>query len=160
VPDTLAGFFSIRGIDSTGNLSLPSRPHYQGPSATMVLNSKAPYYVTLGDNNAFIKMDFKLPNAGNYLIRFIYANGSGPINTGNSCGLAKLTMNDWWLEQMISFPHTAEWNSWQTTAWAKAQFIAGDNSITLDQESLPVNNMNGALNLFRIKNIEIVPISE
>ncbi len=159
LPDTLTGFFSLRAMDSTGTASLPTRPHYQGPSATMVLNAQSPYYVKLGDANAYIKMNFTLPNAGDYLIRFVYANGSGPISTGNSCGLAKLSINDWWLEQMLSFPHTGNWDSWQTTAWAKAQFKAGENTILLDLESLPVKNMSNSINLFNVSSIEIIPVS-
>ncbi|NQV15407.1 hypothetical protein HQ531_08115 [bacterium] len=160
IPDTLAGFFSLRSLDSTGALSLPSQVHYLGPSASLVLNSQRPYYIELGQENAFVKMSFALPEDGNYLIRFIYSNGSGPINTGSSCGLAKLKINDWWLEQMVSFPHTATWENWQYSSWAKAEFQAGQNTITLDQESLPVSNMDGTQNLFRVQSAEIVPISE
>ena len=158
IPDTLNGFFSIRAVDSTGLMSLPSKPHYLGPSATLMLSPIEPYYIELGKENAFIDMDFEVPSAGNYLLRFIYTNGSGPVNTGNTCGLAKLLINDWWLEQMISFPHTAGWESLSTTSWAKAQFKQGKNSIILNQETLPVTNMNGEQNQFRVFSVEIIPL--
>ncbi|MCF7827325.1 MAG: hypothetical protein K9N29_11830 [Candidatus Marinimicrobia bacterium] len=158
ISDSLNGFFSLRSIDSTGQSSVPSKPHYLGPSATLMLSAKEPYYIELGEENAFIDMSFSVPSAGNYLIRFIYSNGSGPINTGNTCGLAKLVINDWWLEQMISFPHTGSWDALSTTSWAKAQLKKGSNTIMLNQETLPVTNMNGDKNLFRVVSVEIIPI--
>ncbi len=158
IPDTLNGFFSMRSMDSTGQLSLPTKPHYLGPSATLMLSSREPYYIELGTSNAFIDMDFEVPSEGNYLLRFIYSNGAGPINTGNTCGLAKLVINNWWLEQMISFPHTAGWEKLSTTSWAKAYFKQGNNSLMLNQETLPVTNMNGEQNQFRVFSVEIIPL--
>jgi len=157
LPDSLNGFFYLRAIDSTGALSLPSQPYYRGPFAALVLQQQEPYYIEIGKETAFIKLSFSLPKAGNYLLRFIYSNGSGPINTGSSCGLAKLSINDWWLEQMVSFPHTASWDNWQPSSWIQAEFQAGKNSLVLDQELLPVRNMDGKVNLFRVKTIEIIP---
>ncbi len=158
LPDSISGFFTLRSVDSTGTFSLPSQPQYLGPSAALILNGAAPYYIELGRDIRFIEMSFNLPTAGSYLIRFVYSN-SGPITTGNTCGLAKLSINDWWLEQMVSFPHTDSWDKWNATAWTRAQFKAGENNIILDQENLPVTNMGGS-NVFRIENLEIVPIIE
>ncbi len=158
ISDSLNGFFSLRSVDSTGQMSVPSKPHYLGPSAKLMLSSKEPYYLELGRDNAYIDMNFSVPSDGNYLVRFIYSNGSGPINTGNTCGLAKLVINDWWLEQMISFPHTGSWEKLSTTSWAKAQFKRGSNNLMLNQEALPVTNMNGSQNIFRVLSLEIIPI--
>ncbi|MBT3252776.1 MAG: hypothetical protein HN995_00935 [Candidatus Marinimicrobia bacterium] len=158
ISDSLNGFFTTRSIDSTGQMSLPTKPHYLGPSATLMLSAKEPYYIEIGEENAFIDMDFEVPSEGNYLIRFVYSNGSGPINTGNTCGLAKLVINNWWLEQMISFPHTAGWDRLSTTSWAKAHFKQGKNSLMLNQETLPVTNMNVEQNLFRVFSVEIIPL--
>ena len=158
ISDTLVGFFAVRSVDSTGQVSLPTKPHYLGPSATLMLSSDAPYFIELGLANAFIDMNIEVSAEGNYLLRFIYSNGSGPINTGNTCGLAKLVINDWWLEQMISFPHTADWNKLATTAWAKAYFKKGKNSLMLNQETLPVTNMNRDVNQFRVFSVEIIPL--
>ena len=158
IADSLVGFFSLHSVDSFGSLSLPSQPHYLGPSAMLVLSAKPPYYIEMGKEIAFIKLTFAAPAAGNYIIRFIYSNGSGPINTGNTCGLANLKINDWWLEQMLSFPHTGSWDNWSGTFWAKALLMKGSNTLTLSLEDLPFGNMNGANNLFRVQNIEIVPL--
>ncbi|MBT3230133.1 MAG: hypothetical protein HN355_13700 [Candidatus Marinimicrobia bacterium] len=158
ISDSLNGFFSLRSIDSSGQMSVPSKPHYLGPSASLMLSSKEPFYIELGKENAYIDMNFSVPSEGNYLIRFIYSNGSGPINTGNTCGLAKLVINDWWLEQMISFPHTASWENLSATGWAKAQFKQGKNTLMLNQETLPVTNMNEKQNIFRVLSVEIVPL--
>lgn len=158
VADSLSGFLSLRTLDSSGATSLPTQPHYQGLAAALALNSKDPYYIELGNKNSLIEVSFSLPTTGNYLLRFVYSNGSGPINTGNTCGLAKLKINDWWLEKMISFPHTESWEQWSTTAWTTAQFEAGLNTLELDQESLPLTNMNGTLNQFRVQGVEIIPM--
>jgi hypothetical protein len=158
IPDSLNGFFTLRSLDSTGLQSLPTKPHYLGPSATLMLSTQKPYYIELGTSNAFIEMDFDVPSQGNYLLRFIYSNGLGPINTGNTCGLAKLVINDWWLEQMVSFPHTAGWDKLSTTSWSKAFFMEGKNTLTLNQETLPVTNMNGENNRFHVFSVEIIPL--
>ncbi|MEA3287137.1 MAG: hypothetical protein U9Q77_07155 [Candidatus Marinimicrobia bacterium] len=158
LPDSLMGFYTLRAMDSTTTLSLPGQPYYRGPSAMVLLAPEQPYYVELGQDIAFIKMDFSVPSGGNYLLRFFYSNGSGSISTGNTCSLAKLTINEWWLEQMVSFPHTGSWDSWEESAWLKAQFQAGQNTLILNQETLPVQNMNGKLNQFRLKSMEIVPV--
>ncbi len=158
IPDSVNGFFTIRAIDSLGQMSLPTKPHYLGPSATLMLSAKAPYYIELGRDNAFVDMDFEVPSEGNYLVRLVYSNGAGPINTGNTCGLANLMINDWWLEQMVSFPHTAGWEILSTTSWAKAHFKQGKNSLMLNQETLPVTNMSANQNLFRVYNVEIIPL--
>lgn len=159
ISDSLSGFFQLIAVDSAGYHSLPSRPQYLGPAANLMLSAKAPYYLELGKTTRSIDMGFSLPQAGNYLIRFIYSNGTGPINTGNSCGLASLKINDWWLEQMVSFPHTNSWDQWSTTSWMKAVFKSGENTLILDQDALPVDNMNGELNQFRIQALEIIPVS-
>jgi len=158
IPDTLDGFFTLRAVDSLGLTGIPTQPYYLGPSATLMLNAGDPYYIELGSENTYIDMEFDVPVGGNYLIRFIYSNGVGPINTGNTCGLANLRMNDWWLEQMISFPHTGGWDDLSTTAWAKANFRTGKNLLILNQESLPLTNMNGSQNTFRVMSVEIIPI--
>lgn len=158
IPDSLNGFFAMISVDPNGLSSLPTKPHYLGPSATLMLSPEDPYYIELGKENTFVDMNFAVPTEGNYLLRFIYSNGSGPINTGNSCGLAKLVINDWWLEQMVSFPHTGSWDALSTTAWAKASFKAGSNFLELNTETLPVTNMHGAQNQFRIMSVEIIPI--
>ncbi len=158
IPDSLVGFFSLHSLDSLGNLSLPSQPQYLGPSAILVLDAKPPYFIEMGKDNAFIKMTFRAPAAGNYILRFIYSNGAGPINTGNTCGVANLKINDWWLEQMLSFPHTGSWDSWSATFWAKAFLKEGSNTLRLSLEDLPLTNMNGASNVFRVREVEIVPL--
>ena len=59
---------------------------------------------------------------------------------------------------MISFPHTAGWEKLSTTSWAKAYFKQGNNSLMLNQETLPVTNMNGEQNQFRVFSVEIIPL--
>jgi len=158
IPDTLQGFFTLVSKEPGGARSLPSDPHYLGASATLMLRTNEPYFVELGPDNTFIELDFSVPRGGNYLMRFSYANGSGPVNTGKTCGLAKLRINSWWLEQMVSFPHTGNWDDYSRTAWVKANFQEGKNTLQLDLEALPVKNMDGTRNHFRVTGIEIIPL--
>jgi len=157
IPDTVSGFFSIQSIDALDRRSIQTEPHYLGPMATLVLNRENPYYVDLGEGNSYITMSFQLPDNGQFLVRFRYANGEGPISTDNKCGLGMLKINDWWFEQLISFPQTGSWDNWQNSAWYPAEFKAGDNELILDLESLMVHNMNEDTNHYRVSTLEIIP---
>ncbi|MCF7904928.1 MAG: hypothetical protein K9M49_07205 [Candidatus Marinimicrobia bacterium] len=159
ISDSLSGFFQLVAVDSLGNRSLPTRPQYLGPAANLYLRSTAPYYIELGETTRSIEMAFTLPDKGNYLIRFLYSNGCGTISDGNSCGLANLKINDWWLEQMVAFPHTNSWDQWFKTSWIRAVFKAGENTLILDQDALPLTNMHGELNQFRVQALEIIPVT-
>jgi len=68
-----------------------------------------------------------------------------------------LKINDWWFEQLISFPQTGSWDNWQNSAWYPAEFKAGDNELILDLESLMVHNMNEDTNHYRVSTLEIIP---
>lgn len=157
LPDSLQGFYSLRAIDSLGQLSLPSRPYYVGPAAVLGLKNSEPYFVDMSQQNNQLRMSFDAPAQGDYLIRFLYSNGSNSISTGNTCGLAALKINDWWLEQMVSFPTTGSWDTWMYTSWRQAQFKEGKNTLTLDIDALPFTNMNGKQNEFRLNAIELIP---
>ena len=159
IPDSLSGFFHLVAENSSGLRSLPSQPEYLGPAAYLVLSDQAPYYIVLNEQRSSLELSFSLPRSGNYILRFLYSNGSGAISDGNTCGLAGLKINDWWLEQMVSFPHTNSWDQWAFTGWVKAVFREGENTLVLDQSTLPFTNMNGQVNQFLLQAVEIIPLA-
>lgn len=157
IPDSLGGFFSLQSLDSSQIRSLPTEPVYRGPAANLILKNDVPYFVELGKENDYLKLSFESDLPGSYLIRFRYANGSGPISTDNKCGLAKLSVSDWWLEQMIAFPQTGSWDHWHMTGWYPIELSKGTNTLRLEQGTLPVTNMDGAVNTFRVSVVELIP---
>ncbi len=155
--DTAAGFYSLQALDSLGMRSLPTLPHYLGPAIQILLKDQPPYYYELGSGSTSLQLSFRLPSAGSYLMRFLYLNPSGPVSTGSDCGLAALQVNSGWRPQMVVFPQTGHASFWQTTAWSPVQLEEGINSITLDQEALPAENMNQSHGTFRLHALELIP---
>ena len=52
------------------------------------------HFENWGDKTHYLKTpDFNVPITGNYKITCEYSNGHGPINTGISCGIKKISLN-------------------------------------------------------------------
>jgi hypothetical protein len=100
------------------------------------------------DNNARLKFSVTVPESGEWFFSFRYANGSGPVNTDNKCGIRTLFVNDQYASSLI-FPQrgTNEWSNWGITNTIKVNLKKGDNQLEIGFE--PFNeNMNGEINRF------------
>jgi len=105
------------------------------------------------ENNAGLKFSVKVPESGEWYLSFRYANGNGPVNTDNKCGIRSLFVNNQYASSLV-FPQrgTQEWSNWGFTNTIKVNLNKGGNQLEIDFE--PFNeNMNGEENRFLLDRI-------
>jgi hypothetical protein len=172
LPSSDVAEYQVISIDKTGTLSFASEPIIPAshPSIitlqaeSVVTKSDKPYKGFAGGGFVMInttqntQLDFtvSVPSDGNYAIDFRYANGNGPVNTENKCGLRSLIVNDEFIEAVV-FPQrgTGEWSEWGYSNSVVLKLKGGVNKISLRYE--PFNeNMNGAVNEAAIDLLRVV----
>jgi hypothetical protein len=96
--------------------------------------------------NRQISLIINCPNDGVYLLDFRYANGTGPWNTDNNCGIRSIYVNGKYQGVMV-FPQrgTNEWSDWGFTNSIKVNLHAGKNAIALQFDDWNTN-MDGEIN--------------
>jgi hypothetical protein len=96
--------------------------------------------------NRTLTIPVTVPEAGLYAVDFRYANGNGPTNTNNKCGIRTLRLGSKALGTVV-LPQRGveEWSNWGFTNAVLVQLPKGTHQLTLAYE--PANtNMNGAVN--------------
>ncbi len=111
--------------------------------------------LTLSDPKPYL-FEISAPNSGEYLIEFSYANGSGPINTDNKCGIRALYCNATFVGAAV-FPQrgTDEWSNWGISNPLKVKLNKGLNKLELRMESF-TKNMNVEVNQFYLDRIDLI----
>jgi Bacterial alpha-L-rhamnosidase 6 hairpin glycosidase domain len=83
---------------------------------------------------------------GDYLLRVEYANGSGPINTGITCGVKRLAILDPAGRVLISapliLPHTVDWNRYLLSSPVRAKLDGGEKYSVRIYEDETSRNMS------------------
>ncbi len=105
------------------------------------------------ENNARLKFSVTVPEAGEWFLSFRYANGSGPVNTDNKCGIRTLFVNNQYASSVV-FPQRGanEWSNWGITNTIKVNLKKGLNQLEIGFE--PFNeNMNDEINQFLLDQI-------
>ncbi len=96
--------------------------------------------------NTIVQIPVMIMEDGEYVISFKYANGNGPTNTENKCGIRTLREGKTFLGTVI-FPQRGvnEWSNWGFSNPVKLSLKKGSHMITLSLE--PANeNMNFEIN--------------
>ena len=85
---------------------------------------------------------------GKYVIRARYANGTGPVNTDNNCGIRSLYINGTFAGSLI-FPQRGkdEWSNWGLTNFEHITLMDGENFLTIRFDDFN-RNMDGEINDF------------
>ena len=85
---------------------------------------------------------------GYYILRMRYANGTGPVNTDNNCGVRSLYVNGSFSGSLV-FPQRGsdEWSDWGMTNPERILLEDGENSLTIRYEDFNMN-MDGETNEF------------
>jgi len=87
-----------------------------------------------------------------------YANGTGPVNTDNNCGIRSLYVNGSFAGSMV-FPQRGkdEWSDWGSTGVEWISLREGENTLNLRYEEFN-RNMDGVINEFLLDYIIIEKI--
>ena len=159
--------YKVSVIDASGYESFMSEPVTCGKNKILLnaisfnLPSKNDCDGTIGGgyvaltlaNKEILKFNVEAPGAGIYHINFRYANGNGPGNGDNKCGVRSLWVNGKF-EKTFVFPQRGggEWSNWGFSNTEKIELKAGKNDLWLQFD--PQNdNMNGKVNDFILDQI-------
>ncbi|MCX7883292.1 MAG: hypothetical protein N2314_08740 [Brevinematales bacterium] len=112
-------------------------------------------YVLL-DNEGTITPTFEItiPKTGAYLVRFRYANGNGPINTDNRCGIRTLLI-DKQERGVIVFPQRGTWTEWGYSSSLLLSLTKGKHTVSLVKTAFD-DNMNGNINQAALDSVEFI----
>lgn len=98
-------------------------------------------------------------DAGKYLFRTRYANGTGPVNTDNNCGIRSLYVNGTFACSLV-FPQRGkdEWSDWGYTYPEQIELMDGENILVIRYEDFN-RNMDGLVNEFLLDQISLEKIN-
>jgi hypothetical protein len=107
-----------------------------------------------GDLIIRLKADY-----GKYLLRARYANGTGPVNTDNNCGIRSLYVNGTFTCSLV-FPQRGkdEWSDWGYTYPEPVELRNGENILVIRYEDFN-RNMDGQTNEFLLDYILLEKIN-
>lgn len=150
--DGMSGDVQVVAVASDGTPSFPSAPVNisekvcKGFPETMLTRKNAKDFTVTVD----------VPQAGEWYVSWNYANGTGPVNTDNNCGIRMLYVDG--VKAGINiFPHrgTDDWNNWGWTIPEKLSLSEGAHTFTLKYES-DADNMDLEINDFKIREICLI----
>jgi len=160
---TLPAEYQVMAMDSTGTGSFLSNPVNVLPEPLkMVLeaedfNLKGENAVEGFSGKGYVAFTMKNKNSlairvkageGTYALRIRYANGTGPVNTDNNCGIRSLYVNGTYAGSLI-FPQRGkdEWSNWGLTYFEQITLREGENILTIRYDDFN-RNMDGEINDF------------
>jgi hypothetical protein len=155
--------YQVMAVDNTGVGSFLSNPVSIVPELLkMVLeaedfNLKGENTVEGFSGKGYVPFTMKNKNdllvranaeEGKYALRMRYANGTGPVNTDNNCGIRSLYVNGIFAGSLI-FPQRGkdEWSNWGLTNVEYVTLKKGENLLTIRYEDFN-RNMDGEINEF------------
>ena len=132
------------------------------PSKPICLNEKIsqsfPEVMLVKEKANEFSITIEVPEDGTYALTWNYANGTGPVNTDNNCGIRMLYLDGEKIGINI-FPHrgTNDWDNWGWTIPEKLELQAGKHVLTLKVES-DADNMDLLINDFKIKGLNLIKL--
>jgi hypothetical protein len=82
---------------------------------------------------------------GPHLLQLVYGNGAGPINTGITCAVKRLVVEDTATgaevaSEVVVMPQLGDWDRWADSTFARADLVAGKTyRITIKGDASTVN---------------------
>lgn len=161
--------FQVQAIDKKGIASFLSKPLYVYPSV-FTRSIEAELFSTPQTTKSFVELskkknrDFyfkiRIPSDGDYYIDFLYANGNGPINTNNKCGIRSLWLENDFLGALV-FPQRGN-NNWTDYGYTNAFPVKLEKGNALFKISFEEfnKNMNLDTNSVRIDKIRLIRRNE
>lgn len=153
-----AYYYSVEAVDPlTGNVShlTPSRGGMTGVSPIVIsANEMKNQGGNLVDGQHFENWgrpkdtlateNFSVKQDGRYAIRVEFSNGSGPVNTGITCGVKKLEVVDAHGGRVVAsghliMPQSGDWKRWDISNPIIAALSAGDYLIRISEDAVSRN---------------------
>lgn len=106
--------------------------------------------------NREITININVKNSGNYIVDCRYANGTGPWNTDNNCGIRSVYVNQQYSGVWV-FPQrgTNEWSDWGFSNIIETCLNKGKNQLAIKFEDWNTN-MDGEINDALLDYIRII----
>jgi hypothetical protein len=149
--------YQVEAIDSNGISSFLSAPVVvESPGNVLVAAfdpALRPIDLT-SDSTASAETTLSVSDAGTYAVQIHYANGAGPINTSNQCGMRSLYIDEQF-SGVVVMPQRGEgaWDNWGWSNRILHGFTPGKHTIELRVEEID-NNMSFTQNHVRVDRIE------
>ena len=148
------GDVQVVAVAADGTPSFPSVPY----NVSEKLYKKFPETMLVQKDGKEFKVTVDVPEDGEWALSWNYANGTGPVNTDNNCGIRMLYVNGEKAGINI-FPHrgTDEWDNWGWTIPEKVTLKKGTNTLVLKSES-DADNMDLQINDFKIRELCLIEL--
>ena len=152
IEDEWKGDIQVVAVAQDGTPSFPSKPI----NINEKISVKLPETMLTKKNGTEFNVTVNVPEAGQWFLTWNYANGTGPVNTDNNCGIRMLYVDG--VKAGINiFPHrgTNEWDNWGWTIPEKLELSKGNHVFTLRMES-DADNMDYHINDFKIRGLRLI----
>ncbi|MBQ2966230.1 MAG: hypothetical protein IJE11_04375 [Bacteroidales bacterium] len=147
------GDLQVVAVAADGTPSFPSEP----VSLCEKIQVKLPAEIMLTRKSGTeFSTTVNIPSDGKWALTWNYANGTGPVNTDNNCGIRMLYVDGQKVGINI-FPHrgTGDWGNWGWTIPEKLDLKAGNHTFTLRMES-DADNMDLEINDFKLRGYNLM----
>jgi hypothetical protein len=152
IEDEWKGDIQVVAVAQDGTPSFPSKPI----NINEKISVKLPETMLTKKNGTEFNVTVNVPEAGQWFLTWNYANGTGPVNTDNNCGIRMLYVDG--VKAGINiFPHrgTNDWDNWGWTIPEKFELSKGNHIFTLKMES-DADNMDFHINDFKIRELRLI----
>jgi hypothetical protein len=162
--------YQVMAFDASGTGSFLSNPVYTAPENPVIIveaedfNPGSERKVEGYSGSGYLRVASDSENetivhvnavAGTYALRMRYANGTGPVNTDNNCGIRSLYVNGSFSGSMV-FPQRGkdQWSDWGETNIEWVTLNDGENTLALRYDAFN-RNMDGKINEFLLDYISL-----
>ena len=176
VSDSGFGEFQVMAVDAEGRESFLSEPVWRFDPTEMTImdasdldakynweyagySGKGYISITESKNN---DLSYRVPikEEGDYVIRFRYANGAGPINTSNKCAIRSLFIDGDRVGGIILPQRGMErWDDWGFSNYLRCHLNSGIFEFRIKWTDAD-RNMNGEENRALIDRMEIIRLAD
>lgn len=152
IEDGWKGDIQVVAVAADGTPSFPSEPI----NISEKIYRKFPETMLTKKSGKEFSITVDVPQAGEWALSWNYANGTGPVNTDNNCGIRMLYVDGERCGINI-FPHrgTDDWDNWGWTIPEKLTLSKGKHTFTLAYES-DADNMDFHINDFKIRELCLI----
>ncbi|HZO17709.1 MAG TPA: hypothetical protein VFB46_01905, partial [Gemmatimonadaceae bacterium] len=165
--------YQVMAMDGTGGESFLSEPiRVASPEAVIIASptdsgawtaesgSQGGHLRTAIDTNASVQFTVDVPVGGTYAIEARYANGSGPVNTGDKAAIRSILVDGVHVGSVVMPQRGTDlWSDWGYSSALTARLSAGTHGLTMAYTPAD-RNMNGAVNTALIEHLRLTRLTE